>query len=102
MGDPFSLSTELSCLDYIREGVGKMIPILLSFVLAVGVAAEKSQNVNPKPSADPSHAAGDASLPHAVKPEDPGITGRGGCKSDRAAKAGGRPDCKTTVYRERS
>jgi hypothetical protein len=69
-----------------------MIPILLSCILAVGLAAQQPQNANSTP-------GNAASLPASVKPEDPVITIRGICR-DSQARAGSSPDCKTIVTRE--
>jgi len=68
-----------------------MIPMLLSFVLAIGLIAEPPQNVS-------SPSGSDASL-KSVKPGDTVITIRGICH-DSPARAGNSPDCKTLVTRE--
>lgn len=68
-----------------------MLPRLLSFVLAVGLAAEPPQN----PSSTPDN---DAWL-KSVKPGDTVITIRGICHDSRAS-ARNSPDCKTIITRE--
>lgn len=74
-----------------HKGAIQMIPMLLSFVIAVGLVAEPPQN--PSSTSDR-----DASL-KSVKPGETVITIRGICH-DSHARDRNSPDCKTVITRE--
>ena len=75
-----------------------MLQMLLTFVLAVGLAAE-CQDRNPERSSAPTHSEEAAPRLKSVKPEDPVITVSGLCR-DKGAMAGDSTACKTIVTRE--